>query len=266
MIPVTGRTAVLGIFGDPVVQARSPQLLNALMAGRGLDAVLVPLHVAADGLAAAVAGLRAIKSFKGVVVTMPHKQAIIPLLDGVAPEAAQVGACNIVRRDPDGRLIGSMFDGEGFVAGLAQAGHEVRGRRVFMADAGGAASGIAFALGKHGAAGLTLHNRGVARAEDLAARVRAAWPAMTVTLGTADPTGHDIVVNATSLGMQPGDALPLDITGLKAGMVAADIIMQPDTTAFLAAGAERGAVLHRGQAMLEAQLDLMIQFLEIKSQ
>ncbi len=264
MIPVTGKTAILGIFGDPVVQARSPQLLNALMARHGIDAVLVPLHVAPDGLAAAVAGLKAIRSFKGVVVTMPHKQAIIPLLDDVAPEAAQVGACNIVRRDADGRLTGSMFDGEGFVAGLRQAGHEVRGRRVFMAGAGGAASGIAFALGKHGAAALTLHNRNGARAEALAARVRMAWPAMAVTVGTADPAGHDIVVNATSLGMKPDDALPLDVAGLTAGMVAAEIIMQPETTAFLAAGAARGCALHGGQAMLAAQLELMLEFLEIK--
>ncbi len=264
MIPITGRTSVLGILGDPVVQARSPQLLNARMAELGLDAVLVPLHVPPGGLAAAVAGLRAVRSFKGVVITMPHKQAIIPLLDELAPEGAQVGACNIVRRDGDGRLIGSMFDGEGFVAGLGQAGHEVRGRRVFMAGAGGAASGIAFALGKHGAAALTLHNRGTARAEELAARVRAAWPAMDVTVGTADPAGHDIVVNATSLGMRPDDALPLDIAGLASGMVAAEIIMQPETTAFLAAGAGRGCVLHRGQAMLAAQLDLMLEFLQIK--
>ncbi len=266
MTGITGRTAVLGIIGDPVIQARSPQLMNALLAARGIDAVLVPLHVAPAGLAAVLAGLRAIQSLKGVVVTMPHKQTIIPLLDKVEPEAAQVGACNIVRRDPDGRLIGSMFDGEGFVAGLKQAGHDPRGRRVFMAGAGGAASGIAFALGKHGAAALTLHNRGIARAEDLAARVRAAWPGMAAATGPADPSGHDIVINATSLGMQPGDALPLDMAGLKPGMVAAEIIMQPETTAFLAAAAQRGCTLHRGQARLAAQLDLMREFLKITRQ
>lgn len=264
MSRVTGRTAVLGILGDPVVQALSPQLLNERMAELGFDGVLVPLHVPAEGLAAAVAGLRAIRSFRGVVVTMPHKQAIIPLLDDLAPEGAQVGACNIVRREPDGRLVGSMFDGEGFVAGLRQSGHDVRGRRIFMAGAGGAASGIAFALGKHGTAALTLHNRGGARAAALAARVHAAWPAMAVTVGTAAPAGHDIVINATSLGMTPDDALPLDIDGLRPGMVVAEIIMQPETTAFLAAGQARGCTVHYGQAMLDAQLDLMLEFLEIK--
>lgn len=89
---------------------------------------------------------------------------------------------------------------------------------------------------------------------------------MAVAVGTADPSGHDIVVNATSLGMKPDDALPLDVGGLKAGMVAAEIIMQPETTPFLAAGAERGLMLHRGQAMLSAQLGLMLEFLKIKSQ
>jgi shikimate 5-dehydrogenase len=155
---ITGRTALLAIVADPVAQARAPFLVNRALAERGADAVLVPLHVGSDGLASVVSALRSVRNFAGALFSMPHKAAIVPLLDDVTPEGRKVGACNAVRREPDGRLVGTMYDGEGFVAGLRGAGHDVRGRRVFLAGAGGAASAIAFALGKHGAAALMISN------------------------------------------------------------------------------------------------------------
>jgi len=258
---ITGSTTVLGIIADPVVQARAPGLVNAALAQRGRDAVLVPLQVRRGDLAAALDGLRVLQSFRGAVVSMPHKTALVELLDEVTAEGRQVGACNVVRREADGKLVGTMFDGEGFVAGLRRAGHAVRGRRVFLAGAGGAASAIAFALGKHGAAALTLHNRTRGKAEDIAARVRVAWPQLDVALGGPDPSGHDLVVNATALGMQSGDALPLEVTRLARGAIAAEIVIAPKTTAFLAAAAERGCIVHYGEPMLAAQIDLMIDFM-----
>jgi shikimate dehydrogenase len=223
--------------------------------------VLVPFHVGAGDFPTVVAALRAIRNLRGAIVSMPHKTALVDLLDEVTSEARQVGACNVVRRDPDGRLVGTMMDGEGFVAGLRGAGHDVRGRRVFLAGAGGAAAGIAFAVGKHGATGLTVHNRTAARAAALAGRVAAAWPGLAVATGGPDPRSHDVVVNATSLGMQDDDRLPLDVAGLGPGMVAAEVVIQPETTRFLAAAAARGCAVHPGQPMLAAQIDLMIDFM-----
>src|SRR5262245_20205987 len=156
---ITGRTDVLAILGDPLEQARAPGLVNAALAVRGEDAVLVPLRVARGGLAPVITGLRAVESFRGAVVTMPHRTAVVDLLDDVLPEARQVGACNVVRREAGGRLTGTMLDGEGFVAALRHAGHEVRGKRVFLAGAGGAAAAIAFAVGKYGVAALAIHTR-----------------------------------------------------------------------------------------------------------
>jgi shikimate dehydrogenase len=183
---ITGRTTLLAIVADPVAQARAPFLVNRALAERGVDAVLVPLHVGSDGLALVVRALRSVRNFAGAVISMPHKTAVVDLLDDVTPAGRQVGACNVGRRVSDGGLVGTMYDGEGFVAGLRGAGHDVRGRRVFLAGAGGAASAIAFALGKHGAAALTIHNRTAATAETLAARVRSAWPALAVAAGGPD--------------------------------------------------------------------------------
>jgi shikimate dehydrogenase len=262
-IPISGRTRLVVLLADPVAQARSPALVNAALAARGRDAAMIPMHVGAEGLAAVVASLRAVRNLAGALVSMPHKTALLPLLDGATAEAREVGACNVVRREPDGRLVGAMLDGEGFVTGLRTAGHPVRGRRVLLAGAGGAAAAIAFAMGRHGAARLTIHNRTAATAEALAARLRTAWPAMDVALGGRTAAGHDLVVNATSLGMQEGDALPVDVAGLGPGMVAAEVVVAPETTPFLAAARARGAVVHGGMRMLEAQLEGVLAFVGV---
>jgi shikimate dehydrogenase len=169
---------------------------------------------------------------------------------------------NAIRREPDGSLTGGQFDGEGFVAGLRAAGHVVAGRRILMAGAGGAAAGIGFALLRHGAAFLTLYNRSTARAESLAERLRAAFPDAAVTTGGPNPTGHDIIVNATSLGLKPGDALPIDAAGLAPPMLAAEVVMEPEVTPFLAEAARRGCATHGGQPMLAEQIAILARFVQ----
>ena len=260
-LAISGRTAILAIIGDPIAQVRAPLMINAALMDRGRapDAVMVPVHVSAEGLTAAVNGLRAIHNFRGAIVTMPHKAAIIPLLDDITPEARQVGACNTVRVDSHGRLIGTMFDGEGFVAGLRAAGHEVTGKRVLLLGAGGAAAGIAFALGKYGVSSLTIHNRTRAAAVALGERVQLAWPQAAVTAHAAGP--YDMIINATSLGMKVGDALPVDPDLLRPPALAVDIVVYPEVTPFLARAAESGCRTHSGKPMLAAQMGLMLDFL-----
>jgi shikimate dehydrogenase len=258
---ITGRTAVLAIIGDPIVQARAPGLVNPLLAARGINAVLVPLQVRAGALEPAVAGLRAVDSFRGAIVTMPHKTAVMALLDEVSPEAREVGACNVIRRTADGRLTGTMLDGEGFAAGLVAAGHTVRGKRVFLAGAGGAASAIAFALARRGVGTLVLHNRTRAKTEALGARLRAAYPAVETVLAPTGPAGCDIAVNGTSVGMKAGDPLPFDLTGLAPPMVAADVMSHRERTEYLAEAERRGCAVHSGIAMLAHQIELMVDFM-----
>lgn len=258
---ISGRTAITVILAHPVAHVRTPQAMNAHFDALGFDGVLVPLHVLPEDLATVVEGLRLMRNLRGIVVTVPHKEAIAALCDELTEQASQVGAVNVIRRDADGRLTGGQFDGEGFVAGLNGAGHAVAGRAVFMAGAGGAAAGLAFAFARHGATRLTIHNRTAAKAEELAARVRAAYPACVARAGGADPSGHDVVVNATSLGMHDGDALPLDVTALAPPMLAAEVIMAPEVTPFLAEAAARGCAIHGGKPMLAAQVALLARFM-----
>ena len=149
------------------------------------EVVLVPMHVGADGLADCVAALRHVRNFGGAIVSMPHKTAIVDLLDDLTPEARLVGAVNVIQRRADGRLVGTILDGEGFVGGLARAGHRVAGAHCLLAGAGGAASAVAFALAKHGCASLRIVNRTRSKADELAARVGRAFPAVPVSIDDA---------------------------------------------------------------------------------
>nr|WP_280141856.1 hypothetical protein [Mesorhizobium sp. YR577] len=156
------------------------------------DAVAFPVQVASDDLPRFVDVFRRSSSFHGLIVTLPHKQAITKLIDVMTVQAREVGAVNAVRKLADGRLEGTQLDGEGMVAGLELAGHTVPTRRVYLAGAGGAAAGIAFALARHGVACITISNRTTDRATALAQRVAAAYPDTMVAVGNS-VEGHDLV-------------------------------------------------------------------------
>jgi shikimate dehydrogenase len=260
MSEISGRTRLYGIVADPVGHVRTPTVFNARFAAQGRDAVLVPFHVAPAGLPVFFAAARAMRNLGGFIVTVPHKAAAVALCDEVSEAARAIGAANTIRREPDGRLVGEMFDGEGFVAGLRQQGIEPRGLAVYMSGAGGAANAIAFALAKAGVARLTLSNRTRSKADELAARVRAHLPGVDVHIGSADPRGHALVVNATSLGLKEEDALPIDAEGLSPDMIVAEIIMIPERTKLLREAERRGCRVHLGRHMLDMQLELMARF------
>ena len=260
----SGATILLGVIGDPVAQARIPGMANQWLEARGLLGryVLAPMHVGADDLPAFIAGLRAQRNFAGAVVTMPHKTSVTALLDALTPEARLVGAANVIRRDTDGRLTGTVLDGEGFVGGLKAQGHGVAGKRCVLFGAGGAASAIAFALAAHGCGALHLVNRTAAKAESLAQRLRAAFPKLAVD--SAVPEGAiDIAINGTRLGMQPGDALPISEAVIARSNLVAECVIAPEITALLALARGQGKSIHTGVPMLTAQVELMLEFMGV---
>jgi len=263
---ISGHTRLCAIIADPIHHVRTPQGINPILTERGIDAVLVPIHVDARGLAAAVAGFRVMRNLAGFIVTVPHKTAMLGLCDTLSDDAGRIGAVNVVRREADGRLSGHMLDGEGFIGGLRGADIAPEGCRCLLAGAGGAASAIAFALARAGVARLDIHNRSRERAEALVARVAEAHPACQVTVAGPRPGAeHDLIINATSLGLRPDDPLPIDPAGLRPSHTVCDIIMDPARTALLRAAEACGCRTHPGQPMLDHQLRLMVEALGLSS-
>lgn len=260
---ITGNTKILGVIADPVSQARTPVMANTLLDEKGCwgTFVMLPMHVSAEDFPAFIAGLRALKNFGGAVVSMPHKIVTSSLVDELTPEARLVGAVNVVRRNQDGRLIGTILDGEGFVAGLVGAGYNVRGAHVLLVGAGGAASAIAFALAKHGCTSLCIKNRTPERASALLARVSHAYPQVKISAEVYSNDHYDVAINATSLGMKPSDELPIAKGLIRQCDLVAECVIAPEMTPLLLEASGQGKVVHTGVPMLAAQMNLMLAFM-----
>lgn len=200
-------------------------------------------------------------NFSGCVVTVPHKMAMVALCDELTPEARQVGAVNIVHRTAAGRLIGGILDGAAFVAGMRKEEFEPRGKSIYLAGAGGAASAIAFELAKIGVGRLKIANRTAAKAQQLIDKVRDVFPTLSIAIGNDDASGHDLVVNATSLGMRVEDELPMNVQTLTSSQHVAEIIMQPAETPLVLAARQRRCTIHLGATMLSCQIELMAAFM-----
>jgi shikimate dehydrogenase len=184
----------------------------------------------------------------------------VALLDEVTPTARIAGSCNAVRRAPDGRLQGDMFDGEGFVRGVARKGRRIAGARVLVVGAGGVGSAVAASFAAAGAAALALFDTNAAAAEALGARLRAHYPALAITTGSKDPDGFDIVVNATPLGMKDGDPLPIDVARLNRATFVGEVVLKEEMTPLLRAAQAKGCAIQVGTDMLFEQIPAYLEF------
>ncbi|GIM81051.1 shikimate dehydrogenase family protein [Salinispora arenicola] len=257
---ISGTTRVYALLGDPIAQVRAPGLLHPLLARRGIDAVFVPMQVAASDVAPVVRALRQVVNLHGVLVTVPHKAAALALADRVTARAGLAGSVNALRREPDGTWSADTFDGDGFVRGLVETGYDPRGLRVCVVGAGGAGSAIAVALLDAEVAEVRLVDTDAGRLDTLCQRLSAAYPGRVTAATEPHLADVDIAVNATPLGLRPDDPLPFPVTGLPAHAVVADIIMKPAETALLRAADERGLTAHPGEPMLNHQLDSYLAF------
>lgn len=258
---VNGHTRVIVILAYPTHHVRTPSFFNAYMAETGTNAVLVPWQVAPAQLADTVRGLREVENLAGIIVTVPHKQAIAGLCDELEGIAADLHVCNVVRRTADGRFIGAMYDGIGFVEGMRNNQIDPAGKRTLLLGAGGAATAVAAALLDAGVAQLAVANRTREKAEELAALLRARRPGAAVQAAASLEGDWDLVVNGTSLGLKPDDPLPLDPALLRPGTIVAEVIMQPAETALLIAARARGCRVHRGEHMVTSQIRPLADFL-----
>jgi len=255
---ITGRTRVTGVVGWPIAHSISPAMHNAAFAALGLDWCYLPFAVPPERLPDAIAGVRAL-GLAGVNVTVPHKQALLPLMDELTPAAATIGAGNTVIVC-DGRLVGHNTDAEGFLRALREAGCDPAGVPALVLGAGGAARAVVYALLGAGAR-VTVLNRDAARA---AALVRAldAGHAHALRAGALDlatlrerAPGARLVVNATSLGMWPhveGSPWPAALP-FPADAMAYDLVYNPRETAFMRQARAAGAVAAGGLGMLVHQ-------------
>lgn len=258
MTLLSGRTRVVGVFGDPVEHSLSPPMHNAAFSALNLDWAYVPFHVKPESLGDAVRGVAAL-GMAGVNVTVPHKVRVIEHLDEVDEEARLIGAVNtVVNRS--GRLVGYNTDGRGFLRSLErQGGASPQGASVVIVGAGGAAQAIACSFALHGASRVTIANRTREKAESLARRISAHTRAEGISLDPEELAprlaGADIVVHTTSVGMYPNHEVPPPIPAelLSPHTLVCDIVYTPRETSLIAAARSRGCRVVTGEGMLAYQ-------------
>ncbi len=249
---------LVGVFGYPVAENPTCVMQEAAFAELGLQWRYLTVEVKPEALPDAMRGVRAF-GMQGINLTIPHKVAVMPLLDEISPDAAQIGAVNTVRR-AGGRLIGENTDGKGFLRGVREeAGIDPRGSRVVVLGAGGAARAITVELALAGAAELTVVNRSVERGKALVADLKARTGAnarfepwlKTYVVGPQT----DILVNATSIGLFPDiDATPdVDLAAVRADLLVCDVVPNPPETRLVKAARGQGLKTLTGLPMLVYQ-------------
>jgi shikimate dehydrogenase len=257
---IDGRTKLIAHVGYPTESFKAPMIYNPWFEAKGINAAVVPMGCKADDYAAFFRLLFGLSNIVGALVTMPHKIPTLSLVDEASVSAKVAGACNAVRLDGDGKLVGDMFDGEGFVRGVLRKGRKLTGARVLVAGNGGVGSAIAASFAKAGVGEIALFDAHAPAMNALAQRIRASYPDLKVTAGSSDPAGFDIVVNATPLGMKAGDPLPMDVAHISPAALVGEVVMKEEITPFLAAARERGCEVQVGTDMLFEQIPAYLEF------
>ena len=254
---LTGKTKNLGVMGWPIAHSLSPVLQNAAIGTAGVDYVYTALPVRPEDLPTAVAGLRALQ-FCGWNVTIPHKTAIMPLLDAIDEDARIIGAVNTVVNE-DGHLTGYNTDVTGFIQALLDAGFAPQGKTAVLLGAGGAARAVIWGLIKAGVAAIHIGVRNPAKIQPLV-REFSAYGTLTASHWeqedfAAKLLSADLLVNTTPLGMTPQtDAMPpVDWSNVKADAFVYDIIYTPAETRLLREAREHGHRILNGEGMLAGQ-------------
>jgi shikimate dehydrogenase len=257
---ISGTTRVFLILGDPVAQVRAPEAFNHLFTQHGVDAVLVPAHVSPDDLDSFALNALKARNIAGLWLAIPHKTAMVSLLDQCDRLGRSAGAVNAVRRNADGTLEGALFDGVGFTKALKHFGVPVPGRRVLVVGVGGGGVAIATSLAANGAGRIALYDSAHGRTVEVAQRLSAEFGVEVVSVDTPDPAGQDLVVNATPLGLKAGDPLPFDVARLDANTAVVDILMKNQPTPLLQACHARHIVAHPGFEMMVQQVPEYLSF------
>jgi shikimate dehydrogenase len=220
----------------------------------------MPMGVKGEDYPQFLASLRKLTNLRGALITMPHKVTTVSLVDEVTPTAKIAGACNAILLRPDGSLLGDMFDGAGFVRGVERKGMQLGGASALVVGCGGVGSAIAASLAAAGVAKIGLFDANAAAADGLADRLRRHYPKLEVSTGSNDPAGYALVVNATPMGMNEGDPLPIDVNRIAPGAMVGEVVMKQEMTAFLRAAQARGCRFQVGTDMLFEQIPAYLEF------
>jgi shikimate dehydrogenase len=257
---ISGRTTLIAHLGYPTFAFKAPLIYNPWFEKNDIDAVVVPMGVKPEEYRQFFPLLFKMSNIRGALVTMPHKVVTTELVDELTPTAQVAGAANAVLVREDGTLVGDQFDGAGFVRGVQNKGFDLTGKTALVVGNGGVGSPIAASLAAAGLGGIGLFDPNAAASEGLGERLHQHYPDLEVQTGSKDPQGYDLVVNATPLGMNDDDPLPMDVERISPDTFVGEVVMKQQITPFLAAAQAKGCPIQVGTDMLFEQIPAYLEF------
>lgn len=257
---IDGNTRLIAHLGYPTHSFKAPMIYNPWFQKHDINAVVIPMGCKAEDYAAFLPQVFRLSNIHGAVITMPHKVPTIAIVDRLSTTARVAGSANAIRLAEDGKLEADMFDGEGFVRGLLRKGQKLEQARVLVVGAGGVGSAIAASLAAARVAEIALFDPNSVLQDALSARLYAAYPRLIVTTGSNDPSGFDVVINASPLGMNVDDPLPMDVSRIAPTTFVGEVVMKTEITPFLMAVRDRGCPYQVGTDMLFEQIPAYLEF------
>jgi shikimate dehydrogenase len=262
---IRGTTELIAHIGYPTHAFRSPLIYNPYFEQAGIDAVVVPMGCRVEHFPAVLAAVFTLTNIRGALITMPHKMTAATLVHDASQAVRIAGSCNAVRRTEDGSLEGELFDGEGFVRALVRKGCRIAGASAIIIGAGGVGSAIAASLAAAGVSAVALFDTRPESAHTLASRLAPLYPQLEITVGSADPAGRDLVVNATPAGTHDDDPIPVDVDRIGQNAWVGDVVLAREMTPLLVAAQARGCCVQTGADMLFEQIPAYLEFFGLQS-
>ena len=253
----SGRTLVYPMIGHPTTQVKSPTTFNRYFRENHLDGVMVAVDVHPAAVVHFFSLLRGWENCPGCIVTIPYKQEAARQADELSRRARDLGTVNVLKRTREGRLVGDMVDGLGFLEALKAHGFDPKGKRIVVFGAGGAGGAIAYAVAEAGAAELVVIDTDGARQRNLLALVASRYPQVSLSGVPASLSGFDLAVNATPLGMNDDLRTPFPLDTFGPGNFVADVGTEPEITPWLRGAMERGCRIQTGYEMTLGQFALI---------
>lgn len=256
---IDGATRIYPIIGDPIAQVKSPAGMTAAFVAHGRNAVVVPAQTSVDDVADYIRTCGRTKNVDGIIVTIPHKFVALEHCATATERARICGSINVLRRNADNTWHGENFDGLGMLGGIRSQGGDPSGKTCLLVGAGGAGMAIAQALLDAGVKELAVHDVDTARRDRLVARMQEFY-GERARVGSDDPSGFELVVNATPMGMRPEHPFPVQVERLSPDAFVGCVITAPAVSPWVAAARAKGCRGSVGIDMYKAEQQLMIDF------
>lgn len=266
MLDLNGYSEIIPHIGFPTHSFKAPMIYNPYFESMGINTAVIPMGCKSEHFDHLLKSLFKLENIRGALITMPHKVSVVNLLTTSSAAVKVAGACNAVKRGTHGELVGDLFDGEGFVRGICRKGFNPRGKKALIVGCGGVGSAIAASLAQAGLQSLQLFDVDADSADQLVSRLIQHFPNVIATVGSNSPTGFDLVVNASPLGMNPDeDPLPIPVDQLSSNTFVGEVVMKVEMTPLLQAAVANGCPYQVGTDMLFEQIPAYLEFFDFPS-